>query len=62
MKPILLVILQTGNSFLFAHEKSYTPVVVLMLILTGLIGYVWLTNRRIAKIEKEIHERKEGNA
>ncbi|MDA7501824.1 CcmD family protein [Chitinophagales bacterium] len=39
---------------LYASGKIYVVVAVLVLILLGLLGYLFMTDRKISKLEEEI--------
>lgn len=54
----LLVLLQGG--YLFASEKIYTVLTVVLIILAGFITLLLLTNRRISRLEREVRTRQSG--
>ncbi len=69
MKALLTVLGLLASPFLFAQEvemadtmrsdgKIYVVVSILVLILAGLLLYVFLTDRKISGLEKKIAEKK----
>jgi hypothetical protein len=69
-KPLLPIILLFVTSIAFAQEevemadkmrsegKIYVVVAILSLILTGLLLYVFVTDRKITRLEKKVTEKK----
>jgi hypothetical protein len=69
IKPLLILSGILTSPLLFAQQvemadtmrsegKIYVVVSILLLILAGLILYVFLTDRRISRLEKKISEKK----
>jgi CcmD family protein len=55
---------QDVTQFLFASDKIYTVLTVVLIIFTGVVSFLLLTNRRISRLEKQLGEGplpKDGN-
>ncbi|MCB9231920.1 MAG: hypothetical protein H6581_09670 [Bacteroidia bacterium] len=50
------VMLQRENELLFRSDKIYTVLVVVSLIFSGLIVYLFLTDRKVGKLEKQVED------
>lgn len=64
-----MLLLQAQNAadptaFLFASDKIYTVLTVVLIILTGFITFLLLTNRRISRLEAELetHKKQQGRS
>ncbi len=47
------------RGWLFANEKIYTILVVILIIWAGVVILLMLTNRRISRLEKMVDQSKE---
>jgi len=55
---ILLLQATDTRGYLFASDKIYTVLTVVLIIWAGIIGLLIFTNLRINKLEKEIRDKK----
>lgn len=55
MMPYLLQA-QAPQGYLFASDRIYTVLTVVLIVLAGLIVLLLLTNRRVSRLEKALAE------
>lgn len=58
VSTLAFTLLQEQTSWLLASEKVYSVLTVLLIVFVALIAYLFLTNRRVSRLEKKIDDLK----
>ena len=58
----LFILAQNQAKFLFANEKIYTVLSVLLLIWSGILIALWRIEKRLSKVEKTIEQIKQSGS